>query len=334
MGFPGMLDSASRETPVVPGIEASSFPLDERAYLNSLRHLGEPCWLPRAQLWVLRRPIGHSGWADLLASVPYSRRLAEVDPTALREDVRESDAVALVGTLRPGTPGPAGESWAAAGFSATAAKAHFVYDGTRPLAEFSPRTRQHLRAGQRKWQLRWEPLAACQREMAEAFGELQSHKKMITLSRHPAEHFSALAEIPGLACVSAYDKDGWGAGLVVASGGGEHHALVLAGRPRAYRHDAFYAVLAYATARCAETGTKLFLGGAPAGREGQGVGQFKQRFANDRAESWLVHAIACPRRCEELIQRHGRRAWQPPYRGPFEEEVFPDAHLATRHGAA
>lgn len=329
-----MLDPASRDTRVARGIDAFPFPLDGRAYLNSLRHLGEPCCLPRTQLSVLRRPIGHSGWADLLASVPYSRRLAEVEPQALKEDLRESDAVALVGTLSPGISRPATEAWAAAGFSVIAAKAHFVYDGTRPLAEFSSRTRRHLRAGQQKWQLRWEPLAACQREMAEVFGELQSHKKMLTLSRHPAEHFSALAEIPQVACISAYDGDGWGAGLVVASGGRDHHCLALAGRPRAYRHDAFYAVLAFATARCAETGTRLFLGSAPAGTEGQGVAQFKQRFANDHAESWLVHAIGCPRRCEELIERHGRHAWLPPYRGPFEEEVFPDAHVATRNDAA
>lgn len=145
--------------------------------------------------------------------------------------------------------------------------------------------------------------------------ELENRAPLSRVARVDAEHFRQLSMLDDIHCVVARANGRVGAFLVFAKAGVQIYYHSTAGSLEALHQDAMYALFDFMIEFFGPT-NDLFMGGEPAGTNGEGVGRFKARFANARVPVFLVRAIIDPVRCQNLIGRLGEHRWFPPYRDP------------------
>lgn len=149
---------------------------------------------------------------------------------------------------------------------------------------------------------------------------LECRAPLSRVARVDRRHFEIVATIDGFRCVVATAQGREvGAFLVFAEAGDEIHFHLTAGDERALRDDGMYAIFDFMIRTYGAT-HDLYLGGTPAGANGEGVGRFKARFANGRRSTYLARAVLDARRCEQLVALFGEHRWFPPYRDPNEDQ--------------
>ena len=288
------------------------FPFDQAEFLRSLSHLGEPL-VP--ELPVLRRNGLPNGYADAIGPLPYSLALAAHSPAELRSLLEREGMVSFLAVLKPGASLDASR-WRAAGFEVLPSSPHFVWRPGRPPLDHSARTKRNLRLAQAHWQVRSCDPSAHAAEVAAIYAELFARRRMTALLNFPQTHFEALAKVPQLEMLGAFDEEGLGAFLLYVRWEQEVHTLHLAGAERAYRTAAAYALFEELWQR--EHGDHaLYLGGVPRSPGAEGIGRFKQRFAPETETPLCVRALLDPQACLQLQQQRGTHAWVPPYRTQY-----------------
>jgi len=305
--------------------ESAPLPFDQPDYAEALRHLGSPAVVAGRPI-VLRR-IPESDAVDAFGPFPYGS--PPEDPDGFRRGLAESGAVTWTCVMRPGAH-PASIS----AFDPFTVKEHFVHLRDGPPLEASARTRRHVRRAMLRWTIALRPMPECVDMTARLHGQLEARAPLSRVARVDRRHFEILAGIEGFRCLVASAGGRECAFLVFAEAGDEIHFHLTAGDEEALRGDGMYALFDHMIRNFAST-HDLYLGGTPAGANGEGVGRFKARFANGRKPVSLARVILDPRQCEQLVARLGRHRWFPPYRDPGSDQgISPSAAAPpARQGA-
>lgn len=295
----------------------SSDPLayDTAAYAATLSHLGMPFAVPGWQGCLLRCTIpAATNVFDAISVWPYCSPPDSSQLPALRALLQAEGLVTLRAFCRPEVQ-LSTEPFQQAGFELSLLKEHFVFDSTFDEQPQSAKTRANIRRGQRLWQIELVSLADHQHTIAAYHEQLLQKKQFSAIAALPPTHFAALADVPAVQVLGAFDKEGLGAALITVHSAKSIHFHVVVGAERAYRNCAFYALYQEAITRWAPSHT-LYLGGAPSSPNGQGIARFKSRFSNRCVPVYMLQTVLNPALCQQLVRsRPLRRSnWFPPYR--------------------
>jgi hypothetical protein len=294
----------------------TQLPYDTVAYGASLSHLGRPFTIPGWHGSLLQCAIpGAPNVFDAVGPWPYGSPPEVNQLPTLHRALHAQGLVTFRAFLRPDTPFVA-VPWQRAGFTPVLLKEHFVFDRRLDWPTHSAKTRYNIRRGRRLWHVEPIALADHQQTVAAYHEELVRSRQFNTLAALPPAHFTALADLPNVHALGAFDKEGLGAALITVHDAASVHFHAIVGAARAYQWCAFYALYQAAIERWGPTHT-IYLGGAPSSPNGQGIAQFKRRFANRRAPVYMIQAVLDAERCQQLVSaRRGQPTqWFPPYRG-------------------
>lgn len=294
----------------------TQLPYDTLAYAATLRHLGIPFAVDGWAGQLLRCAIpGAPDTFDAVGAWPYCSPPADDQLAQLYNALQAAEVVTFRAFFRPDAPLVMAH-WRAAGFTPVLLKEHFVFDPTLDWPAHSPKTRYNIRRGRRLWCV--EPIALTDhyRTIAAYHEQLVQSRQFSTLAALPPAHFATLAALPNVHVLGALDKEGLGAALITVHDATSVHFHVIVGAVRAYQRCAFYALYQAAIERWAAS-RPIYLGGAPSSPNGQGIAQFKQRFANRRAPVYMMQAVLDTDRCQRLVAvcQGPPSRWFPPYRG-------------------
>ena len=307
-----MIGSMHRYTPRI----TTQLPYDTAAYAATLHHLGTPF---RVDGWpgpLIRCAIpGAPDTFDAVGAWPYCSPPADDQSARLSNALQAEGVVTFRAFFRPDAPFVTAH-WRQAGFAPVLLKEHFVFDPALDWPSHSAKTRYNIRRGRRLWSVEPIALADHYRTIAAYHEQLVQSRQFSTLAALPPTHFAALADLPNVHLLGALDKEGLGAALITVHDAASVHFHVIVGAGRAYQNCAFYALYQVAIERWAASRT-IYLGGAPSSPNGQGIAQFKQRFANRRAPVYMMQAVLDAERCQRLVTTcQGQpSSWFPPYRG-------------------
>lgn len=304
----------ARRTDESPSCDAvRRLPFDGADYLRSLTYIGEPLALPSLRGGVLERPIPGSARTDAYGSFPYSTPWSATTAASVVRVLRARGLVSLTMVFRPDGEADV-DGLRAAGIECRVLKEHFVVD--RGVAPPVPgrRTRRNLACARRHWRIEPVSLRATWRRLYELHDVVVGRRPaMNALVRPGADHFRALASVPGMMTLGAIDQEGLAGALVVALTATEAHCHMLFGNDRYLRRGAAYALLDAAVGRWGES-RRIYLGGAPSGPDGVGIARFKRRFATRTSPALLATAILDPHACSVLSAGRAGNGYFPPYR--------------------
>jgi len=229
-------------------------------------------------------------------------------------ELRERGAVSYVMVARPDFAYEAGEL-VKAGAVVRPLKQHFIRDPNYPAVAPGRGTRRKIERARSHWTIEEgaagaglaEALCQCHRllyERRHAFG----------MARMSDDHFAKLLSLPQVTCLVARDSGGVGSMTVAYRGRNETHLIHHCVKPRATTTYASYLLMAEAMERWGRSGP-VYLGGTPDGAESQGVGIFKQRWANRTADAMLVGQILDHSVYHQLCADVGSSDYFPAYRG-------------------
>jgi len=306
--------AAVRRTDAPPRSDGvQRLPFDGADYLRSLGHIGEPIALPPPGGGVLERRIPGSARTDAYGTFPYATPWSATRAASAVRVLRARGLVTLTVVFRPDAAVDL-DGLRAAGIECRVLKEHFVIDrGVAPPAP-GPRTRRNLASARRRWRVEPVSLRATWCRLYELHDVVVARRpEMSALARPGADHFRALASVPGMVALGAIDEDGLAGALIVALTATEAHCHMLFGNERYFRRGAAYALLDAAVARWGGSRT-IYLGGAPSGPDGAGIARFKRRFATRTSPALLATAVLDPRTCDALSAGCVDRGYFPPYR--------------------
>lgn len=197
--------------------------------------------------------------------------------------------VSIVGVLLP----PGGDDCGGCP-EAVPLKPHFLFDPSRAQTPLSGKSRANLADAGRVWAFREGGGEENWLSFRRAYSELVARRQLSGTSfDFPPSHFAQLAALPSIRLLGVHDGREWGAMICAAEGGGELHMIHLVVSEVGLRTNASYALMQSLIDRCADGGTRLYLGGVPAGDNG-GVLKFKSRWSNRTLGSWLFRLIVRP----------------------------------------
>ena len=294
----------------------TQLPYDTAAYAATLNHLGTPFSVYGWPGPLLRCAIpGAPDMFDAIGPWPYCSPPAIGESAVLYDALQLQELVTFRAFLRPDTPLCTAQ-WQQTSFTLVLLKEHFVFDPTLDWPSHSAKTRYNICRGRRLWSIEPIALADHYHTIATYHEQLVRSRQFSTLAALPPAHFAALANLPSVHVLGALDKEGLGAALITLHNAASVHFHVIVGAARACQRCAFYALYQAAIERWASSRT-IYLGGAPGSPNGQGIAQFKQRFANRRAPVYMIQAVLDAERCQRLVTAcKGQPSnWFPPYRG-------------------
>ncbi|WP_110030901.1 hypothetical protein [Hoeflea marina] len=287
--------------------EMPLLPFDRAAYAPALRYLGDPAFCAERPL--VMRPIPGSADFDAFGPFPYST--PPVDSGTFLAGMAALGAVTWTAVMRPGWQLPS-----LAGFDPLPIKEHFVHRRLGPALAQSPRARKHIRRGLAIWTIDLCAIAEVRADIVRLHGDLEARAPLSRVARVDAAHIDKLAGLAGMRCVVARASGRIGAFLIFAESGDEIHCHLTAGSMEALHLDAMYAIFDFLLSTFGRS-HDLYMGGTPAGPNGEGVGRFKARFANARVPVFLARVVLDTARCENLVRDLGSHRWFPPYRDPL-----------------
>jgi hypothetical protein len=129
----------------------------------------------------------------------------------------------------------------------------------------------------------------------------------------PARHFEMLFHIPDIVVLTIRGANGLGGMMIAARSSGGIHALHFLADEDARRTNGAYLLMEGAR-RIWAADQPVYLGGVPSSPGSEGVGKFKQRWANRVAPATLITAILDPDRYAALAATRGTRDYFPAYR--------------------
>lgn len=288
-------------------------PFDRAEYLRSLSYIGAPIALSSVPSGVLERAIPGSTRMDAYGSFPYATPWSPRVTALALEELRARGLVTLTMVFRPDGAADV-DGLGAVGLECRVLKEHFVFDRGGTLPAQSARTRRNLAGARRHWRIEPIALGATWRQLFALYEVVAARRpRMSAITRASSDHFRALASVPGMVALGAFDADGLAGALIVALTATEVHCHMLFGNERYLRRGAAYALLDAAVTRWGATRT-IYFGGAPSGAGGSGVARFKRRFATRTSPALLATAILDPEACADLTAGRPASGFFPPYR--------------------
>jgi hypothetical protein len=288
---------------------------DRDSYLTSLAHLGRLISVPGLPYPVLLRRIPNTRYEDAMGPWPYG---SAPDTTGLPDTfafLRDLGVITFTGFIRPDARFDRTMA-ERAGFAVAPLKPHFIVNESGMPLSFRRRTRRHLAMARRHWTIDLASLDAGHAAVAMRLHlDLQRRREMSAMTRMPAEHFLRLADTPGIAVLAARDSDGIGGLVIAACEADETHLLHFLVLEHALRTSASYLLMASAIEVWGRNG-RVYLGGAPSGRDGPGIARFKARWANRTASVSLLTAILQEDTYRALGPEGSRTPFFPNYRNP------------------
>lgn len=286
-------------------------------YLETLRVLGQPVYLPGSGGWVIARPIGETGRFDLIGNYPY---LICRDWKRLAEDIAElrDHYVSLVVVTDP-FAGVSPDELRGVFDDVTAYKPHFVNDTTQPFESFTTASRRaNARRALRHVEVeRVEDPARFADEWVALYRHLVSRHDIRGINAWPAESLRQHLRVPGLEMFRAvHDGQTVGLDLWYVDGDVAHGHLV-ALNDLGYRLRASYAlkwrILEYFRSRVAWVN----LGGVPGDKTDvtQGLGYFKHGWSTGTRSVYLCKSVFDRDFYEELSRDVPDTGFFPRYRG-------------------
>lgn len=286
---------------------------DTPAYAAALEYLGQPLVIPSLPCGLVERTIPGSVSTDVLAAWPYVTPWSAEGAGRALPVLRARGNVTVTAVFRPdAAPDVAG--LARVGVACRALKEHFVFDRGGELPAHGPRTRENLSRARRHWRVEPVDLATSWRRLFELHQCVVDRRpRMSAIARPSIEHFSGLSRIAEMTALGADDGAGLAGAFVLAVGDAEVHGHLLFGDERYYRRGAAYALFSAVIERWGRSHT-IYLGGAPAGADGDGIARFKRRFATRTTPVTLATAVLDHDTCARLTTASGGDGAFPPYR--------------------
>jgi len=290
-------------------------------YALALAHLGTPLQLSRSGGWLLRRPIGDSGFED--ARGPYPILVCR-DWSQVRADLESLPSTLASVTL---VADPLGE-WTAEGLKAAFPdvarpfKTHYMTDLREDLGRIT--ARHHQRAARRA--LRHVSVEVCaspaeaRADWIRLYGNLVVRHGIVGLAAFPEDSLSKQLDVPGLMLVRVRRGEAT-VGLVLWYLDGSVARYHLAAySPEGYDIGASHAAFWFSLSELQRLGlTWAHLGGsAGLAMTQDGLDRFKRGWASGTCTAWLCGRILRQDIYEQLTARAGgaSRGYFPAYRTP------------------
>lgn len=262
-------------------------------YANTLRHVGEPLYVPPWRTWVIAREI-RPGLRDAMGTYPVACLAEDADVAAGLDALRLQGMVSVT-LVVDGLSGPPLQSLQAAFGLGRPFKAHHLVDQVSGRYDPSRHHRLEVRRAERRGvDVREVRLADVLDAWIDLYRELGTRHRMSDVQSFPRDAFVALQACAGLTTIGAFVAGE----LVGCHLWIEHGAVVRshlgASSAQGYAVGAAYAVYDHSLRRFG--GKVVDLGGA-AGvdvRGEDGLTRFKAGFANATRMSYVFGSMLDP----------------------------------------
>lgn len=307
-------------------VDTSSLAFDESTYIESLTWLGQPRRI--AGLAAVERVFGASHH-DLRGSWPY-QTLPSLDQIV--QVAAECKALSYTLVVRPDVDEAkiARELVAISDrFAVThrVLKPHLAHlpDSTPVRQGYSGRTRRRLAQADAIFFVEREAIGPSHRVLSEWQDRLAVLRQIPRVSSPDADHFESLVQA-GMANrldISAitlrWKRSGTIAGIFLLLAGSDRswHGHSFLVEPEAIKYHGTYLLFDRTIGFLG--GRPLWFGGAPAGPNGQGVFQFKERFSNASSPARIVTIDLDHQALKRVRGTVGTFPWLPNYRNPAQE---------------
>ena len=290
-------------------------PYATQAYAASLAHMGDARAVPAWDSWVIERPLAGGGM-DVCGPYPLAVIARDADLAAGLETLRHSGAVSVTLALDD-FHRPELEQLRTHFDVVRPFKTHYVVD--RSAGEVSP-SRHHryeISRALRAVSVREIPLADSLPQWETLYRTLVSRHELAGVHDFPAAHFVALAALPAVRCVAAFQGEAMVAAHLWVDHGDCVHSHLAASSELGYALRAAYAVndfsiRLFAAARIINLG-----GGAGASDDAtDGLARFKAGFTNATAQGHICGKILDRDAYARLSQGSADSGYFPLYRCP------------------
>ncbi len=278
-----------------------------RAYAESLHEYGSSVHLPRAEGFLLQRPIGETGWHDAMGCYPL---FACKDWSALAGDL-EALRQELVSVCMVADPfGALTPADLDAAFDRVALfKSHYVVDLALPSDQIgSKRHQKQARAALRKMDVEvCRDPAGFVGEWSVLYGNLCRRHGIRGMKAFSKSAFARQLAMPGLVVLQAFmDSQLVGAQLYVRQGDVIHCHLG-AVSDLGYKHGAFYAMDLYSFGHFSGMGRWLDLGGgAGVTIDGEdGLSKYKRGWSTETRPVYFCSKILNREKYDQLVLAEG-----------------------------
>jgi Acetyltransferase (GNAT) domain len=286
---------------------------------ESLRHIGEPIYVPEWGTTVLRRECG-IGHYDAVGTYPITVFKPDCDLLAGLDRLAHlglvSVALVIEDGLRPDL------DYFERTFDFTRPfKQHYLYDRSRPATPYSKHHRYEIRRAVQAVRVERFHLAERLDEWIALYqGLVDRHGLANTMHAFPRAHHGALARLPGAVAVGAFVGERLVSCHIWVCHDGHAMSHLAASSEEGYAARAAYAVNAASIELLAECRTLNFGGAAGAAHEAEnGLMRFKRGFANAAAPAYLCGNVLAQDAYDELSRLAGApsdAAYFPAYRQP------------------
>jgi len=268
-------------------------PYATREYAQTLRHVGQPLFVPPWGTWVIVRDIA-SGLRDAMGTYPVACLAEDAD---LEEGLAllRRDGLVSVTLVVDGLRGPPLDSMRSAFGFWRPFKTHYLVD--QAADEYRPSRHHQLevrRAQRRGVTVQEVRLADILDGWVGLYRELTVRHRVGPVQSFPRDSFVALLACEGLTAIGAF----LASELVACHLWFEHDGLVRshlgASNADGYASSAAYAVYDYSLRRC--HGKVASLGGAAGANPGgdDGLARFKAGFSNATGTSYVLGSVLDP----------------------------------------
>jgi hypothetical protein len=288
-------------------------------YGETLRHLGEPIYIPEWGTSVLRRRIG-AAYHDAIGTYPITIFKPDHDLTGGLERLARLGFVSVVLVFNNIWRPELSELQASFDFVRTF-KHHYLYDRARSPFRFSKNHGVKVRRAMRVVSVERFDLAGRPDEWNEIYEGLVERLGLSnTIHAFPRDHHKALAQLPGTVAVGAFAGGRLLSCHVWVCYDGYAMSHLVASNEEGYAMRAAYAVNAASIDLLSECQILNFGGGAgPVKDESSGLERFKRGFANATASSYLCGKVLAADAYAELCRQAGvtqDASYFPAYRQP------------------
>ncbi len=291
----------------------NSLLFDTRAYAETFSHMGQLYVPNNFCLPAFLREINSTDKFDVMGPWPYATPPDIEIWQAGMAELAEMCSVSFVMVARPDYAETV-IKLAKAGAIIRPLKKHFVKDPKYPPIVQRKSTIRSVDLARKHWAV--EEISA-EEGLAEAMRQchnfLYARRHISGIARMSDDHFFKLLELPQVTCLIARDSVGIGAMIVAFRSADETHLIHNCVAPRATKTCAGFLLMEEATERWSRFGP-VYMGGIPDGVENQGVGVFKQRWANRAVDVMLVGQILNHDLYNQMSTKHHPTNYFPAYR--------------------
>jgi hypothetical protein len=290
---------------------------------ESLRHIGEPIYIPEWGTTVLRRACG-MGYTDAIGTYPITVFKPGCDLAAGLDRLSCLGLVSIVVVIE--------DVWRPEladlrrTFDVTRAfKRHYVYDRDVSTFPFSKNHRYKIQRAGRAVRVQQFNLATRLDDWDGLYQTLIGrHGLAGTMHAFPRRHHGALAKLPGITAIGAFAEGQLVSCHIWARHDGHAMSHLVASNESGYASRAAYALNAASIDLLADCRTLNFGGSAGADDDPEaGLARFKRGFANTAAPSYLCGKILAVDAYDELSRQadvSSDASYFPAYRRPIARE--------------